>query len=70
MSLKTDYAKLHHGSKELSAGWCRITESWQDENRRQFEQKYISLLQAELRKTQAAMERMDTVLNQIRYECK
>lgn len=70
MSLKANYAKLHSGSKELFARWCGVTEHWQDENRRRFEKKYITTLQSELRKTQLAMERMDTVLNQVRRDCK
>lgn len=69
MSLKANYAKLHSSAKELFAGWQRVTETWQDENRRRFEKKYIALLRSELRKTQMAMERMDSVLNQVRHDC-
>jgi hypothetical protein len=62
-------AQLKMAAKELIANWQNLKSSWRDENSRQFEKKYIVLLESELRSAQLAMRRMDAMLNQVRHEC-
>ena len=69
MSIAAEHAKLTRSAKNLLVSWRRIQQTWRDENSRQFEEKYLSLLWAELRKTELAMERMNIVLNQLRRDC-
>jgi len=69
MGIKSEHAKLTRAAKNLFASWGVIKETWRDENSRQFEEKYISLLRSEVRKTELAMGRMDTVLNRVRQDC-
>ncbi len=70
MSVKDSYAKLNRASKDLAKTWQETLSCWQDENTRQFEKKYITPLQKELRKTGQAMELMDTLLSRIQRDCK
>jgi len=69
MNIVAEHAKLARAAKDLFVSWHRVKETWRDENCRQFEEKYISLLRSELRKTELAMERMNVVLNQVRRDC-
>jgi len=69
MGIKSEHAKLTRAAKKLFVSWGVIKETWRDENSRQFEEKYISLLRSEVRKTELAMGRMDTVLNRVRQDC-
>jgi len=70
MSVKDSYAKLNRAAKDLTIIWQETLSCWQDENTRQFEKKYITPLQKELRKTGQAMELMDTLLSRIQRDCK
>lgn len=69
MSVRTGHAKLSRAAKDLFASWRRTKETWRDENSRQFEERYLSLLRSELRKAEAALERMDSVLHRVRHDC-
>ena len=70
MSVNDSNQKLKRASKDLFAGWHELERTWRDENRMQFKKKYLSPLQSELRKVELAMERLDSMLNQIRNDCK
>ena len=70
MSLRTGHAKIIRAGKELFASWDRTKPSWRDENRRQFEQKYLEPLRKELDKTLLAMDQMDLMFNRLHTECK
>jgi hypothetical protein len=70
MSVNDSYAKLNRAAKDLAVNWQQTLSCWQDENARQFEKKYIMLLQKEMRKAGQAMETMDMLLSRIQRECK
>jgi hypothetical protein len=69
MSVAESQAKLSRAARDLFVRWDQTASSWRDENRRQFEKKYLVLLRLELNKTKRAMEHIDTVLNHIRHDC-
>ena len=69
MSTYESQAQLKLAAKDLFSQWQGLKVSWQDENSRQFEKKYIDLLKSELRAVELAMKRMDAMLNRIRHEC-
>jgi len=69
MSVNDGHAKLIRASKDFFAHWERIKEDWRDDNCRQFEKKYIDLLQAELMKTRQAMDHIDQILFRLRKDC-
>ena len=70
MGVGESHARLTRAAKDLFACWSQTAESWRDENRRQFEKKYLSLVRSELRKTKQALEQIDTVLNHLRHDCR
>ena len=69
MSVAESQAKLSRAARDLFVRWDQTTSSWRDENRRQFEKKYLALLRLELSKTKRAMEHIDTVLDRLRHDC-
>ena len=69
MSVSDGHAKLIRAAKDLFAKWDRLKESWRDDNCRQFEKKYLDLLQVELHKTQQEMEHIEEILFRIHKEC-
>ena len=70
MSVGESYARLTRAAKDLFACWYQTAGSWRDENRRQFEKKYLSLVRSELRKTELALGHIDAVLNHLRHDCR
>ncbi len=70
MGVGESYARLTRADKDLFACWNQTAGSWRDENRRQFEKTCLSLIRSELRKTKLALEHIDTVLNQVRRDCR
>ena len=70
MSVIDSRAKLVLATKKLMTNWHRIQESWRDENARQFEQKTMAPLELSIRAATLAMERMGSVLESARQDCK
>ena len=70
MSVNDSNQKLKRASKDLFAGWHQIERTWRDQNRNEFEKKYLAPLRSELRKVELAMERFDSIINHIRNDCK
>ncbi|KPK75858.1 MAG: hypothetical protein AMJ79_09430 [Phycisphaerae bacterium SM23_30] len=69
MSVYDGRAKLVRAAKNLFVSWERTKEGWRDENSRQFEKKYITLLQSEIHNTQQAMDHIAVLLHRLRQEC-
>ncbi len=63
-------ARVIRTGKDLFAKWDRTKEGWRDETCLQFEKKYLIPLQAELHRTQQAMDRMTALLYRLRQECR
>ncbi len=70
MSVNDSRAKLSRSTKDLLNQWHRVQSSWRDENSQQFYETVLEPLQQELRKTEIAMERIDSMINQIKHQCK
>lgn len=70
MSINDSYAKLTRAAKDLMIQWEQTKASWRDEKSAEFEDRYILLIQAELRKARLAMEHMEAVLNEVRNDCR
>ena len=69
MSVYDGRVKVIQAGKDLFAKWDRTKEGWRDEASHQFEKKYLVPLQAELHRTQQAMNRMTALLYRLRQEC-
>lgn len=70
MSVIDSRAKLVMAAKKLMADWHQVRESWRDENARQFDQKYMSTLELNIRAAVLAMERMGSALESAQHDCK
>jgi len=62
-------AKLSEEMKGLSLRWVRVKEGWRDENRRKFEEHYLEKLDAEVKRTQRAMQSIALQLQRARHDC-
>ena len=69
MSAIDSRAKLGQAAKKVMLDWYHVKESWRDENCRQFEKNYILPLEASIRSTALAMERMGAMLDKARHDC-
>jgi len=69
MSVVEGRAKLIKAGKTLMADWQQVKESWRDENCRQFEKKYISQLETDIRAAAQAMEHIASMLAGARRDC-
>lgn len=70
MGIGSSQAILSRAGKNLLISWSEVVTTWRDDNRRQFEQEYISPLKAELRKTELAMAHMSTMITRARNDCR
>ena len=70
MSAIDSRAKLILASKKLMADWHEVREAWRDENARQFEQKYMAVLELNIRAAVLAMERMGNAIESAHHDCK
>jgi len=70
MSVIDSRAKLIMANKKLMVVWHQTRQAWRDENARQFEEKYMAPLEANIRATILAMERMNHALDSAHHDCK
>jgi hypothetical protein len=69
MSVVQGHEKLVLAAKQLLADWQVLKETWRDENCRQFEDKYIALLESEIRAAALAMDRAQAAIHGARQDC-
>ena len=69
MSTLESRAKLVQAAKKFAAEWENAKETWRDENRRQFEKKYMAPLESDIRAALLAMERIGAMLNGAQHDC-
>ena len=69
MSINDSRARLRRATDDLLMNWRHACATWRDEKRNQFERSYISVLQAESRKTEQALDRIGALLNEARRDC-
>ena len=70
MGVAESQAMLTRGAKDLYIRWDLTTETWRDDTRAQFEKKYLYVLRAEVRKSELALDNLDTILSHIRADCR
>jgi hypothetical protein len=69
MSLATSRARLQGCIKELRFRWDETKAKWDDPMSREFEARYLNLLEPRIRTVMTAMEKMEAVLAQARRDC-
>ena len=70
MSIIESRAKLVQAGKKLSAEWEQVREAWRDENCRQFEKRYMSPLESDIRAAAMAIERIAAMLSSAQQDCR
>ena len=70
MSASDSRAKLALAAKKLLADWQRVREAWRDENCLEFDKKYVSPLEANVRAAVVAMERMAAMIDKAQHDCR
>ncbi len=69
MGLYEGRGQLGKLMKDLEFRWESARMDWDDEQARRFEERYIAVLQADLRNAMSAMDDMAALMVQIRSEC-
>ncbi len=62
-------AQLGKSMKELMLHWSETKMSWDDSQSKQFEEKFLAPMEADLRNAVGAMDHMAVILQQIRRDC-
>lgn len=69
MSLSSGRNRLSAAFKDLMAQWGQTREKWDDPMSQEFETTFLAMLEAKLRNTLTAMEKLETLLAKARREC-
>jgi hypothetical protein len=69
MSLATGRYQIASAFKTLQVRWDETCLSWRDPVRREFTERYWSILEGQLPGLLTAIDRLDQVLAQAREEC-
>jgi hypothetical protein len=70
MSVIESRAKLVQAAKKLKTDWYQASELWRDENCRQFDKRYMTPLETHIRGAVLAMERIGSMVDSARNDCK
>ena len=70
MGVYESSAKIKLSAKDLNIIWQQTKTFWKDEKSRQFEEKFMAPLSAEIKKTETALDTIGAILNRIRFELK
>jgi hypothetical protein len=69
MSLSTGYVELNAALKILRACWDKTKDDWDDTVRQDFEENYWLPLEAQVKATFKAIDRLAPVLTRAKQEC-
>jgi len=69
MSIVQGHERLVLAAKQLLAEWQALKETWRDETSRQFEGRYVSLLESEVRAAMLAMDRAQAAIRNAHQDC-
>ncbi len=69
MSVLATKARLAGLLKQLNAAWDETRATWTDDNARDFHQRYMVELTAEVEKTLLAMDGLEALMRKVREEC-
>jgi hypothetical protein len=70
MANLTGRARLLRAAKDLAVRWYEVQEVWRDSQTAQFEKRVMSPLEANVRVTAQAMERLEGLLAQAKNDCR
>jgi hypothetical protein len=70
MSTADSRAKLVQATKKLLSDWYRVREAWRDDNCVQFDKKYVTPLEANIRAATVAMERIASMIDKAEHDCR
>ena len=69
MSLNDSKSRLAGLTREISLQWAETKESWRDAKGREFEQRYLVELFANMERTTIILDQMDELLKKVRNDC-
>jgi hypothetical protein len=69
MNLTGNKSRLAGITKELSLKWDETKNYWHDAKSREFEQRYMTELFANVDRTITVIEKLDELLNKVRKDC-
>jgi hypothetical protein len=69
MSLSANRSRLAAISKELLVRWQETRNYWHDTKSKEFDQRYLQELFANVDRTVSVLEKLDEVLNKVRKDC-
>jgi hypothetical protein len=69
MGIYEGRGQLAKASKELIARWNDARLSWNDARSKEFEEQFLHPLETDLRKAADALDRVATMVSQIRRDC-
>lgn len=61
--------QLSRGMKDLMNRWLEAKSSWDDANSERFEEKYLKMLEHDLRQAVSAMDTMAVLISQAHHDC-
>jgi len=69
MSIHASKARLDGLAKQLFVAWEQTEASWTDEKAREFHQRYMVPLMAEVEKSVSAMENLQKLVQKVQNDC-
>jgi hypothetical protein len=69
MGLEESRGKIGRGMRDLMTLWSSTQVHWNDDNTKNFEDKYLKPLEMDIKVAAGAMDQMAALLSQIRREC-
>ncbi len=69
MSMTSARLRIHGDYRDLMHAWARTTERWRDPVARAFEERRLRPVEAKIRSTVTAMEKIEGLLASARREC-
>jgi hypothetical protein len=69
MSIAESRGQLSKATKDLMSRWGEVRAQWQDAQAERFEHECILYLESEVRRSLAAMDHMNVVLQRIIQDC-
>jgi hypothetical protein len=69
MSLSGNRSRLAAVTKELSMRWQETRNYWHDTKSKEFDQRYLQELFANVDRTVTVLEKLDEVLSKVKKDC-
>jgi hypothetical protein len=69
MSILATKARLAGLHKQLQSSWAETQSSWSDDKAREFHERYMADLTAEVEKTLVAMDGLEDLMRKVKDEC-